>query len=182
MKLEQVLVKSKSLEYLRERPLVTQMDGFCQWLNSQGFSDVTIRNHLSRLTHFNRYLEQCGVNSHTDLTSNHVEEFLTVYLPQSKSRYVGSFLQKTIAGSVNRFLEYLQECGFIDEFSKPEYCYQSLLDDYLNWLETYHNSAPNTLRTRRQYLVQFFMRRILFISALLLFLCVSSFGMAFNTE
>jgi len=38
----------------------------------------------------NRYLEQCGVNSHTYLTSDHVGEFLTVYLPQSKSCHVGS--------------------------------------------------------------------------------------------
>jgi len=52
-------------------------------------------------------------------------------------------------------MEYLQECGLIDEFSKPATCYQSLLDDYLNWLETYHNSSPKTLRVRRQYLVQF---------------------------
>jgi integrase/recombinase XerD len=155
MKLEQVFVKSKSLKHFRERSLGAQTDGFYQWLDAQGFSKVTIRDHISQISHFNRYLEQCGINSHKDLTADHVVEFFSVYLPQSKSCRIGSFLQKAMARSVNRFMEYLQDCGFIDEWNKPATCYQSLLDDYLEWLKTYHNSSPKTLRTRHQYLVQF---------------------------
>lgn len=136
-----------------ESPLISQMDGFYQWLNEQGFARETIRNHISRLSYFSRYLKQLRINF-TDLNSEHIQNFLSNYLPQCRFRRLVKNQHRKVASSINRFMEYLHEYNLV-ELPSNSAPYQSLLNEYTSWLQDYHNSAPGTVLLRRQYLTRF---------------------------
>lgn len=155
MRLELILVNSKAFKGIQEGPLRDQIDGFCRWLGKQGYSNFAIRDHIAHISYFNTYIKQCNINSFKDITADHVEDFISGYLPQPKKNHISTSYQKAIAGSVHRFVEYLHECGLIDEFRKPVNNYQPLIDGYLKWLKNYKNSSPKTLIIHQQYLVQF---------------------------
>ncbi|ODS30165.1 MAG: site-specific recombinase [Candidatus Scalindua rubra] len=155
MALEQVFVNSETLERLREGPLAPQLDRFCRWLNDHGFARNTIRNHISHVSHFSRYLKQSGVTDSANLNSSQIRAFLADHLPHCKCRRAGAFQYNRIAFSVHRFMKYLQEYGFACPSDKHMTPYYSLLDDYTKWLKNYHHLASGTLRLRRHCLAQF---------------------------
>ena len=155
MKLKQILINSKAFKSIHEGPLRNQIDGFCKWLGKQGYSNFAIRDHIERISHFNIYLKKCNISSYKDITSNHVENFISVYLPQPKKIHISISYQKAIAGSVHRFIEYLNKCGLIDGFRKPVANYQPLINGYLKWSKNYKNSSPKTLILHHQYLIPF---------------------------
>ena len=141
------------LNRLGNGPLDSQLDGYYHWLNELGFSRESIRNHISRLSHFSRYLKQLGIH-YSNLNSEHIRGFLTDYLPRCRSRRPGKKQHCGVASSVNRFMEYLHEYNLVEPPNNSE-PYQSLLNEYTSWLQDYHNSAPGTVLLRRQYLIQF---------------------------
>ena len=59
------------LNRLGDGPLDSQLDGYYQWLNELGFARETIRKHISRLSHFSRYLKQLGIH-YSNLNSEHI--------------------------------------------------------------------------------------------------------------
>ena len=154
MEVEQILVNSRAFKGIQEGPLRDQIDGFCRWLGKKGYSNFAIRDHIAHISYFNTYIKQCNINSFKDITE-HVENFISVYLPQPEKNHISTSYQKAIAGSVHRFVEYLHKCGLIDEFRKPVNNYQPFIDGYLKWLKNYKNSSPKTLIIHYQYLVQF---------------------------
>ena len=141
------------LNRLGDGPLDSQLDGYYQWLNELGFARETIRKHISRLSHFSRYLKQLGIH-YTNLNSEHIRIFLTDYLPRCQSRRPGKKQHCGVASSVNRFMEYLHEYNLVEPSSNSA-LHQSLLNEYTRWLQDYHNSAPRTVLLRRQYLTLF---------------------------
>jgi site-specific recombinase XerD len=156
MYLEKFFKTSHTLQRFREGPLAPQLDGFCGWLANQGFSQHTIRNHIPRISHFSRYLRLVGLEDCSQLKNHHIDSFLVDHLPQCRCPYARTFRRANAAFSIHRFVQYLKESGTIGWFSHQHLPYQSILDDYLKWLEDYHHCAPGTVKLRRHYLMRFF--------------------------
>jgi len=155
MALEQVFFDPRALKRFRAGPLASKLDGFCEWLSKHGFARCTIRSHISNVSHFSLYLEQQKLKNPTSFYSDHVRRFITEHLPHCKHRRPGAKHYHRVAFSIHRFIEYLQEDGMVDT---PHYYatpYQTVMDEYINWLKDYYSLAPGTLMLRKQYLVQF---------------------------
>ena len=61
MVLEDLLRRSRELTRYRRPPLGLELDGFCQWLHTQGYSRLVIRSHISNISQFNQYLRYLGI-------------------------------------------------------------------------------------------------------------------------
>jgi integrase/recombinase XerD len=155
MALEQVFVDPRALKRFREGPLASVLDGFCEWLHKCGFMRLTIRHHISNVSHFSRFLEQQKLTNPTTLNSDHIRRFTTEHLPRCKHRRPGAKHYHRVAFSIHRFMEYLQQCGFVDATSHHCAPYQSLLAGYIKWMKDVQHSASGTLQLRRQYLIRF---------------------------
>jgi len=155
MALEKVFLDSRALKRFGEGPLASKLDGFCEWLSKRGFTRFTIRRHISNVSHFSRFLEKHKLTNPTSLNSEHIRRFITEHLPRCKHRRPGAKHYHRVASSIHRFMEYLQECGFVDVTSHHLAPYQSLLDGYMKWMKDVQHSAPRTLQLRRQYLIRF---------------------------
>ena len=156
MYLEKFFKAPYTLQRFAEGPLAPQLDGFCGWLDHQGFSKYTVRIHIPRIYHFSCYLATVGVEEAQQLKNDHIQCFLTDHIPQCHCPGVRSFQGHRVAFSIHRFLEYLKELEIIGDLSSQRLPYETLLNEYLKWLEDYHHLAPGTIELRRGYLVRFF--------------------------
>lgn len=155
MALEQVFVDPRALKRFGEGPLASQLGGFCEWLHRHGFARSTIRRHISNVSLFSRRLAQQKLPPSTPLNAAHIRRLLAELIPQGKHRRPRTKHDHRVAFSTHRFLEYLQEEGSMDIPADCNAPYQRILDEYIKWLQEYHNSASGTLMLRKQYLVQF---------------------------
>ncbi len=154
MALESVFVCSRTLDKLRSGPLGKILDGYCDWLLNCGFSRSTIRNHMSKVSHLNDYLDAQKIANLQTLSSEDVNEFLKKYA--SHARFRGSLDNhlRRVQWSLNRFIQYLRQLRLF--YSSTETTlFQPLLDSYLNWMRDYKHAAPGTLDIRSHSLSQF---------------------------
>ncbi len=156
MYLEKFFNAPYTLQRVKEGPLASQLDGFCEWLDNQGFSEYTIRLHIPRICHFSRHLTAIGVETIEQVKNDHIQGFLTDHLPQCHCPGVRTSQAHRVAFSIHRFLKYLKELKILGGLLSQQFPYQTLLDEYLKWLEDYHHLAPGTIELRRDYLIQFF--------------------------
>ena len=156
MYLEKFFKSPYTLQRFQQGPLASQLDGFCGWLDDQGFSQYTVHHHIPQVCHFSRYLSTVGVEDTQQLKNDHIQCFLTDHLPQCHCPGVRASQGQRIAFPIHRFLEYLKDLEIIGDLSSQRLPYQTLLDDYLKWLEDYHHLAPGTIELRRGYLIRFF--------------------------
>ncbi|MHA2407612.1 MAG: site-specific integrase [Candidatus Ranarchaeia archaeon] len=155
MDLEQMFVNSHILQRFREGPLEFQLEGFFKWLNKFGFTNNTIRIHVSHLSHFNLYLKKSGLTDWTSINSDHIRAFVTDHLSRCTFGRKDSLKHNRVASSVHRFMKYLQESELVESTNNHKAPHMDLLDDYIKWMKDYHNLAPGSLILRRKYLVQF---------------------------
>jgi site-specific recombinase XerD len=53
-------------------------------------------------------------------------------------------------------MQYLKCCGYVDDFRPYIPAYQTLLNEYLEWMKRYRNTALATLKLRTRHLMRFF--------------------------
>jgi len=153
MTLECVLVCPRTIRKLRSDPLGNFLDGYCDWLLDDGFSPVTIRNHLFKISHLNNYLKEKNVQ--LPLTAEDIKEFLKAYLSiAAKSQKPSEHRPHNIQWSINRFVKYLCHLQLYDPLIELP-IFQPLLESYLKWMCDYRHAAPGTLARRSQSLKQF---------------------------
>ena len=68
MRLELILANSKAFKGIQEEPLKDQIDGFCRWLDKQGYSNFAIRDHIAHISYFNTYIKQCNIKKDLSLS------------------------------------------------------------------------------------------------------------------
>ncbi len=61
MILEDLFRRPSALARFRMPPLGPQMDGFCDWLQPQGFSRSVLRRRIWQTSHFNQCLRKWSV-------------------------------------------------------------------------------------------------------------------------
>ena len=153
MTLECVFVCSRTISKLRSGPLGNLLDGYSDWLLDDGFSLVTIRNHLSKVSHLNSYLDEEKAGQ-LPLTSRDIKGFFKAYLLRARSQKPSEYRLRNIQWSINRFVKYLCHLQLYDPLVESP-IFQPLLDSYLKWMRDYQHAASGTLDRRSQSLKQF---------------------------
>ncbi len=101
MALELVFVCPLKICKLRSGPLGKLFDGYCDWLLECGFSQSTIRKHLSNVSHFNGYLDEQKVTDRQTLSAEDVNGFLKEYPLRIRFREPSENHQRTICVAFN---------------------------------------------------------------------------------
>ena len=147
MGLERVFKASWTLRDLRRPPLGSLLDEFCDWLLDHRFSEHTVRTHLGRVLHLNRWLAECGWDGAKKLSRKEIDGFTAVYPERCRCRGVLEDHLTRMRHSLGRFVEFLRECDCFDA-QEGTPVYQPLLADYLCWLREHQHAAPGTVELR----------------------------------
>ena len=142
------------LRRLRSGPIGKLLEGFCSWLLEHGFRRGTTRKHLFNLSHLNEYLGGPRSVVRQTVSLREVEGFFRAYSLQCRHRRALEEYLRRLGYSVNRFLAYLRESGFLDSLPRQE-IYQPLLDGYLQWMRHYQHASEGTLTVRSHSITQF---------------------------
>ena len=154
MVLERVFEASWTLRDLRRPPLGSFLDDFCDWLLDHGFSWYTVRTHLARILHLNRWLAERGWSPTRKLSRKEVDGFAAVYPERCRCRGVREDHLQRMGHSLSRFVEFLRGRDQYDPLLEVP-AYQPLLDDYLRWMREHQHAAEGTLELRRFDLSRF---------------------------
>lgn len=153
MALEEIYFCSRALKRHRTTTLGSLQDGFQEWLKAKGFGFGLMRTHISRISRFGEYLGEHDVSDYSEVSSEHIESFLSETFSRRKDKKHRGELH-----SINRFLQYLREEVGEDIPAKNNPPYQKLLEQYLNWLKDHRQVSAGTIRLRSDYLRCFFNR------------------------
>ena len=154
MALEQIFECPRTLRSLRVGPLGNLLEGFCNWLMEHGFSQWTIRTHLSNVSHLNKHLGSPRSGFRESLSSRDIAGFFKAYPLLCRRRGGLEGQIRRVRYSVNRFLDYLRDSGLFDPSSGQE-IYQPLLEVYLKWMRHYQHASEGTLEVRCHSITQF---------------------------
>ena len=154
MALERVFEYPRTLRRLRSGPIGKLLEGFCSWLLEHGFRRGTTRKHLFNLSHLNEYLGGPRSVVRQTVSLREVEGFFRAYSLQCRHRRALEGYLRRLGYSVNRFLAYLRESGFLDSLPRQE-IYQPLLGGYLQWMRHYQHASEGTLTVRSHSITQF---------------------------
>jgi integrase/recombinase XerD len=154
MALERVFEYPRTLRRLRSGPIGKLLEGFCSWLLEHGFRYGTTRKHLFNLSRLNEYLGGPRSVVRQTVSLREVEGFFRAYSLQCRHRRALEGYLRRLGYSVNRFLAYLRESGFLDSLPRQE-IYQPLLDGYLKWMRHYQHASEGTLTVRSHSITQF---------------------------
>ncbi len=147
MGLERVYEASWTLRDLRSPPLGSLLNDFCDWLLDRQFSRQTVRGHLGRTLHLNRWLAECGWRGAKGLTRKEIDGFVAVYPDRCHCRGVREDHLKRMGHSLSRFIEFLAHRDLFDPLPTTP-VYQPLLDDYLRWMREHQHAADGTVNLR----------------------------------
>jgi len=155
MALGLVFVCPRTLGKLRSGPLGKLLDGYCDWLLESRFSRSTIRNHLSKVSLLNGYLDAQKAADLQTLSAEDVNGFLRKYSLKVRSRGLSDNHFRRVQQSINRFVQYLRQLQLFDSSTTESAIFQPLLDSYLEWMRDYQHAARGTLDIRSHSLSQF---------------------------
>lgn len=153
MGLERAFESSWTLRDMRREPLGMILDDFCDWLLDSGFSNHTVRKHLSQTLHLNRWLAEQGRHE-ARLSKQDIEDFLAVYSKHCRIRGTLARHLKQTRNSLNRFIKFLRHCNRFDSFSIAP-VFQPLLDGYLHWMREHQHASDGTVNIRRHSVRRF---------------------------
>jgi len=154
MVLEDLFRRPSALRRFRLPPLGPEMDGFCSWLQPQGFSRYVLRRRVWQASHFNQCLRRWGINACQDVQSSHAERFIEQHLPRCRCR---GGLRGSRAGAqstVRSLIEYLCQRGLLARSPPPAGPYDEVLQPYLDYLKGERHLAPKTLQNHRAHVTE----------------------------
>ena len=154
MALELVFECPRTLSRLSKGPLGKLLDGFCNWLLSHGYRRGTIRKHLFNVSHLNEHLGCPSSGFRQSLSSRDIAGFLKAYPLQCQRQGAVQGRVRRVRYSINRFIDYLRESGFLDP-SSGQPIYQPLMDAYLKWMRDYQHASEGTIGVRCHSITQF---------------------------
>ena len=154
MALEQIFECPRTLSRLSNGPLGKLLDGFCSWLLEHGFSQWTIRTHLSNVSHLNKHLGSPRSGFRESLSSRDIAGFFKAYPLLCQRRGAMGGQVHRVRYSINRFIDYLRDFGLFNPSSEQE-IYQPLLEAYLKWMRHYQHASEGTIGVRCHSITQF---------------------------
>ncbi len=155
MVLEDLFCRPSALARFRLPPLGPQMDGFCDWLQPQGFSRGTLRRRIWQASHFNQCLRNWSVKACQGVSSAHGERFLHRHLPHCRCRGGLRCARAGAHGAVHSLIEYLSQHALLAESQPPDTPYQEVLQRYLHYLRCERHLSETTVKNHRVHLIPF---------------------------
>lgn len=143
---------SRALDRFRRLPIGLEMDGFCDWLQGQGYSWRGIRRRVGLISHFNQFLGLLDVEDCRGVDRSHAEAYL------SKNRWRRQHngrVFKDARRSVRSFVSYLTTQGRLLAPPKTSPPYGEFLEEYMDYLKQNRNLADRTIRTYSYYVIPF---------------------------
>ncbi len=150
MVLENLLHRSWELIRYRRPPLGLELDGFCQWLDEQGYSRSVIRSHISKVSHFNQYLRYLGIKDCREVQKLQADRFIDKHL-----RKRGRVSSRHTAAAVRCLMKYLSSRGILRSSGEIPPPYQDVLDEYVEYLRHDRALTESTIRIYCHYLIPF---------------------------
>ncbi len=150
MVLEDLVRRSCELTRYRRPPLGLEMDGFCQWLDKQGYSRSVIRSHISKVPQFNQYLRYLGIKNCREVEKLHADRFISERL-----RKHNHGVSRHTAPPVRCLMKYMSSRGLLTSATEISPPYQGVLDEYVRYLKHHRALADSTIRIYRHYLIPF---------------------------
>lgn len=122
-------------------------DGFCEWLINKQYSKSIIYNYIPHITHLSCFLSKQGLKDFHAIKESHIYDYFD-------QPFSPNFL-KTAHHAYKRFLAYLKEEQGISLDPPIQPAYQTLIDQYSQWCESYKYLSEATIHLRCQYLICF---------------------------
>jgi len=154
MALDVVFKHPAALRKLRRNPFYDLLEGFCQWLLDRRYARTAICSKIFHVRVLTNYLSRRGVADGTGIRWDHVRQFMDMRLCRYRGPQGGRSGQAKVIGySVASFCRYLTSAGVLGHRPPVELPYQSLLDEYIAWLENHRHLNARTVEKRRRYVV-----------------------------
>ena len=153
MAMQDVFHPSCELENYFILPLGSEMDGYCSWLEAQGFSLPVIQRRVVHVSRFSRYLHNLGLKDYRDISRSHADRFLCD--GHWRYRSSSSSMFKEATRSVRSFMEYLSVRGILADSREPPSPYGSLLEEYTEYLRWIRNLQESSIKTYCYYVTWF---------------------------
>jgi site-specific recombinase XerD len=154
MALDVVFKHPAALRKFRCNPFYDLLEGYCQWLLDQRYARTAICANIFHVRVLTKYLVRRGVTKPGGIGWDHVQQFMDKRLHGYRGPRGGRDGEgKVIGYSVTSFCRYLISTGVLGPRPTEPLPYQSLLDEYITWLENYRHLNARTVEKRRRYLV-----------------------------
>ena len=150
MVLEDLLCRPCVLARYRLPPLGPELDGFCSWLDEQGYSYSSLRGCVSRASRFNLFLRRRSIKSADQIEEEHAERFLSRHRRTERQSWLDE--TRRVLGLLTRFLT---DRGVLKPRPKALAPYEKQLDRYAHYLQNDRGLAASTVRIYRFYLTSF---------------------------
>ncbi|MBT3289662.1 MAG: tyrosine-type recombinase/integrase [Victivallales bacterium] len=138
----------------REPPLGALLDRFCDWLSAQGFRRESVRWHVGRIGHLNRYLAGVGVADSTGLDASVIELFLSRHRPGLRCCCGTGSVHAGMRRATARFSQFLVATGRPGFLPCGRDVGAPVPEHFIRWLRDCQGCAAGTLRLRRQCLAK----------------------------
>ena len=150
MILEDVVHHSCELARYRLPPLGAELDGFCDWLDEQGYSYSSIQGFAAKVSQFNLFLRRRGITVADRIEEEHTERF-SARRRRTQSR---DWLDVTRC-ALRLLIRYLTDRGVLKPRPIVPAPDEELLDRYAQYLGSDRGLAASTIRSYRFYLTPF---------------------------
>ncbi len=150
MVLEDLLCRPCELARYRLPPLGAELDGFCNWLDEQGYSYSSLRLCASRSSQFNLFLRRQGIKTASQIEEEHAGQFLA----RRRRTAHASWLVDT-RRALRLLSRFLTDRGVLKPRPHVPSAYEALLDRYARYLKNDRGLAASTVRCYRFYLTSF---------------------------
>lgn len=157
MTLEDFFHRPSAIARFRRAPLGPVMDGFCHWVDAQGFSRCVVRQRIGQAAHFNRCLRRWSVQHWRDICGAHAERFLVQHLPRCRCHYGKRCSADGTRSMINALFAYLSQHGCTASFPlPPTIADPSVLRQYLDYLRDERGLTLTTRKNHRAALLPWF--------------------------
>ncbi len=155
MVLEELFRRPSALARFRRPPLGPELDGFCSWLQRQGFSRGCLRTRVWQASHFNQVLRAGGVTACAQVQRADAERFLSEHLPRCRCRDGVGYSPAGTPSAIRSLLDYLSQRGLVACPPSPCAPQPPVLEQYLDYLRCERNLSANTVKTHHAHLTPF---------------------------
>jgi len=135
MVLEELFRRPSALARFRRPPLGPELDGFCSWLQRQGFSRGCLRTRVWQASHFNQVLRAGGVTACAQVQRADAERFLSEHLPRCRCRDGVGYSPAGTPSAIRSLLDYLSQRGLVACPPSPCAPQPPVLEQYLDYFE-----------------------------------------------
>ncbi len=150
MVLENLLHRQSVLARYRLPPLGAELDGFCSWMNEQGYLHSSIRGYAARISQFSLFLRRRGVTTADQVEEEHAERFIA-----RRRRTHGRHWLDDTQRALRLLTRYLTDRGVLKPQVKTPTPHEELFDQYAKYLRDDRGLAASTVRTYSIYLKSF---------------------------